>query len=263
MDRFASRFVGARGKSPGTFANLVERRPRFQCPLLRMFHHDEIPQKKKGYTRFVAISDTHCMHETVRIPPGDVLVHCGDILFLDSLYRSETSATRLRAFDRWIGSLPHDRKIVIGGNHDACLEEMDTMSVRGLLKHCTYLENEHVTLAESGLRVRKLFFPRFCIEREREREKGSGGMGVAIYDFDTLNTFSIPSEHIARRYLVLRRVRQMRTGRSTRPFKNVPLIQGGHIFPKIAVPATCSFSTDHRRRFRGHTSTRSEDCRVL
>ncbi len=29
--------------------------------------------------RIVCISDTHAMHRNLRIPPGDILVHAGDI----------------------------------------------------------------------------------------------------------------------------------------------------------------------------------------
>jgi len=31
-----------------------------------------------GSLRVVAISDTHCTHQRLRVPPGDVLVHAGD-----------------------------------------------------------------------------------------------------------------------------------------------------------------------------------------
>jgi hypothetical protein len=33
---------------------------------------------KKGRQRFVCVSDTHGLHRGLAIPPGDVLVHCGD-----------------------------------------------------------------------------------------------------------------------------------------------------------------------------------------
>ena len=31
--------------------------------------------------RFVAISDTHCRHRSLRLPKGDVLLHAGDISY--------------------------------------------------------------------------------------------------------------------------------------------------------------------------------------
>lgn len=69
--------------------------------------------------KLVAISDTHGRHREVVLPPGDVLVHAGDI-------------TRNGEFDTivdfadWMASQPHAHKIAIGGNHDACLDISQT-----------------------------------------------------------------------------------------------------------------------------------------
>ncbi len=38
-----------------------------------------------GCLRFVCISDTHCMHGSIRVPLGDVLVHTGDFSNFGSL----------------------------------------------------------------------------------------------------------------------------------------------------------------------------------
>tara|TARA_B100000513_G_scaffold195634_1_gene126799 strand:- start:126 stop:2048 length:1923 start_codon:yes stop_codon:yes gene_type:complete len=62
--------------------------------------------------RLVCVSDTHGYEyrDLPRLPPGDVLIHCGD--FTGS--RSTTAAD----FDRWLSEQPHAVRIVVRGNHD-------------------------------------------------------------------------------------------------------------------------------------------------
>jgi Icc-related predicted phosphoesterase len=61
--------------------------------------------------RIVAISDTHCMHDRITVPDGDVLVHAGD-----ACGRGETA--ELKAFTDWMFSQPHMHKVFVPGNHD-------------------------------------------------------------------------------------------------------------------------------------------------
>jgi predicted phosphodiesterase len=70
----------------------------------------------KKSLRIVCISDTHGKHRKVEVPPGDVLVHAGDIT-------SKGQESQIRDFCEWLGSLPHEHKIVICGNHDLCFED--------------------------------------------------------------------------------------------------------------------------------------------
>lgn len=72
--------------------------------------------KKGKYLRFVAISDTHNCHADLEIPPGDVLVHAGDLTVGGTVKEVED-------FNRWLGTLPHKHKIVIAGNHDFAFDE--------------------------------------------------------------------------------------------------------------------------------------------
>jgi hypothetical protein len=63
-------------------------------------------------TRFVCLSDTHS--RSFVVPPGDVLLHGGDL----------TSTGTIEDFERtmtWLYSLPHKHKIIIAGNHDLSL----------------------------------------------------------------------------------------------------------------------------------------------
>ncbi|KZT26341.1 Metallo-dependent phosphatase [Neolentinus lepideus HHB14362 ss-1] len=65
------------------------------------------------WTRFVCISDTHSRKYPV--PPGDVLLHSGDLSRYGSL--SALNATII-----WLQALPHTLKLIIAGNHDLCLD---------------------------------------------------------------------------------------------------------------------------------------------
>lgn len=67
--------------------------------------------------KIVAISDTHNKHESLTIPDGDVLVHCGD-------FSTGGSLTELMKFNMWLGTLPHKHKIVVPGNHDFICEDL-------------------------------------------------------------------------------------------------------------------------------------------
>lgn len=89
-------------------------------------------------TIIVAISDTHGLHRSLTIPEGDILVHAGDITRSGEL---ETVVD----FNEWLGTLPHQHKIVIAGNHDFCFER-DPQRSRALLTNCIYLQDESLTV---------------------------------------------------------------------------------------------------------------------
>jgi 3',5'-cyclic AMP phosphodiesterase CpdA len=64
--------------------------------------------------RFVALSDTHGKHH-FELPPGDVLLHAGDV-------SSRGSKTEVQGFLDWFSSLDYPYKIFIAGNHDFFFE---------------------------------------------------------------------------------------------------------------------------------------------
>src|SRR5689334_6753193 len=88
--------------------------------------------------RLVCLSDTHDLHERIDVPDGDVLVHAGD-------FTMSGREERIRAFDAWLATLPHRRKIVVAGNHD-WLFQREPAKARALLAHATYLEDESATI---------------------------------------------------------------------------------------------------------------------
>lgn len=84
--------------------------------------------------RIVIISDTHGSHDTIDIPNGDILIHCGD---------SEMS---LRQIDEWVGRQPHAQKILVAGNMDRRL-----LGKGKDVRNAIYLEDELIDTM--GLRV--------------------------------------------------------------------------------------------------------------
>nr|CAD2179526.1 unnamed protein product [Meloidogyne enterolobii] len=75
--------------------------------------------------RFVCISDTHNHLDEIlhRIPPGDVLLHCGDFTNFGDL-------DELEKFNKELKQLPHRYKIVIAGNHELGFEDGEDISGR-------------------------------------------------------------------------------------------------------------------------------------
>ena len=81
----------------------------------------------------VAISDTHRSHRKLTIPPGDVLVHTGDL--------DAHTVEDVAEFDAWLATLPHAHKLVIAGNHDTVFQR-EPAAARAALVHGAYLQDE-------------------------------------------------------------------------------------------------------------------------
>ncbi|KAI1788379.1 Metallo-dependent phosphatase [Ganoderma leucocontextum] len=77
-----------------------------------------------GWTRFVCISDTHS--HIFPVPPGDVLLHAGDLSRHGTLKHLDVTLN-------WLKILPHPVKFFIAGNHDLCLDA--NYESGGLLRH--------------------------------------------------------------------------------------------------------------------------------
>ncbi|KAJ8521804.1 hypothetical protein ONZ45_g1540 [Pleurotus djamor] len=79
------------------------------------YNPNDVPPKPDGnWTRFICISDNHS--RTFAVPPGDVLLHSGDL----------TPTGRVEHFKLtmdWISEMPHVFKIIIAGNHDVPLHQ--------------------------------------------------------------------------------------------------------------------------------------------
>ncbi|KAI0525627.1 Metallo-dependent phosphatase-like protein [Xylaria bambusicola] len=73
----------------------------------------QCPSRRTRRTRFVCISDTH--NCTVKLPKGDVLIHCGDLT-------NQGSFNELTKQVRWLEQADFECKIVVAGNHDLTLD---------------------------------------------------------------------------------------------------------------------------------------------
>jgi predicted phosphohydrolase len=89
--------------------------------------------------RIVAISDTHGKHRDVGVPPGDVLIHSGDLM------SSGWRTWEISDFNKWLGDQPHKHKIFIAGNHD-WLFQKKPMEAQSLITNAIYLEDTGVIL---------------------------------------------------------------------------------------------------------------------
>eukprot|EP00455_Lapot_gusevi_P014836 TRINITY_DN17476_c0_g1_i1.p1 TRINITY_DN17476_c0_g1~~TRINITY_DN17476_c0_g1_i1.p1 ORF type:complete len:258 (-),score=34.00 TRINITY_DN17476_c0_g1_i1:42-815(-) len=88
-----------------------------------------------GAIRFVVISDTHSMHDSLTMPPGDVLLHCGD-------FTKKGLLEEVTSFNAWLGTLPYPHKVVIAGNHDiSVFSEFQTHIATNALSHAIFLDN--------------------------------------------------------------------------------------------------------------------------
>lgn len=88
----------------------------------------------------VFISDTHNFHldPHLEIPDGDTLIHCGDFTMSGNI-------NEVFDFKEWFEKLPHQNKILIGGNHDRCLGESPFLPLK-LFTGSIYLHNSGIEI---------------------------------------------------------------------------------------------------------------------
>ncbi|PHH75791.1 hypothetical protein CDD82_4279 [Ophiocordyceps australis] len=108
------------------------------------------PPRDKPPIRVVCISDTHS--RPVAVPPGDILIHAGDLT-------DDGSAAAIQHQLDWLKTLPHGVKIVIAGNHDSFFDirsrSQDDISSHAALNldGLTYLEDRLVVPEIKGRRI--------------------------------------------------------------------------------------------------------------
>ena len=91
--------------------------------------------------RLVILSDTHAqpLSKWV-IPAGDVLIHAGDFC-----QGRTVPLDAVRTFNDEMAALPHEHKLLVGGNHDWPLQ-LEAEAARAMLTAVTYLEDGGVTI---------------------------------------------------------------------------------------------------------------------
>ena len=77
---------------------------------------------ESSYARVVAISDTHAYHANMDLPPGDVLIHGGDLV--GNYGRESDIAADFASFVRWLHAVApsYTDVVFIAGNHDTLLD---------------------------------------------------------------------------------------------------------------------------------------------
>lgn len=107
--------------------------------------------------RLCAISDTHGLHDHVRVPPCDVLIHAGDCT-------NDAGRKSLRDFLTWLERQPAKRKILIAGNHDWAFEKWPDLAramVAEVSPSVTYLQDSGVEI--DGIKFfGSPYQPEFC-----------------------------------------------------------------------------------------------------
>jgi len=109
--------------------------------------------------RFIHISDTHHHHKNVYLPPGEVLLHTGDLV---GNYGDRDILKHLADFVEWLDKISTKFKliVVIAGNHDTLLDEQrypreaakaKKPFLENLPSNVVYLENSGVEY--QGLKI--------------------------------------------------------------------------------------------------------------
>lgn len=91
--------------------------------------------------KLIIISDTHNQHHDLKIPFGQVLIHCGDFTSLGKW-------DKVTKFLEWFDEQPHPHKILICGNHEVEPEKAHTHFEAMLEGYpgITYLYNSSTTI---------------------------------------------------------------------------------------------------------------------
>jgi len=88
----------------------------------------------------VALSDTHGNHRSVEVPPGDIVIHCGDIT-------RKSNLSEVTDFVEWFAGLDFQHKILVAGNHDRFIRKKKPEFLELINGHkIQYLENTHIQI---------------------------------------------------------------------------------------------------------------------
>ncbi|KAI9803116.1 MAG: hypothetical protein M1833_001187 [Piccolia ochrophora] len=157
------------------------------------------PPRHRAPIRVVCISDTHC--RTQAIPPGDVLIHAGDLTNAGTVAEIQPQVD-------WLKRMPHPHKVVVAGNHDSFFDptaRKDEDAHRRVdWDGVHYLESDAITLTFPTHHDRKLHvygapgIPRcggddFAFQYDRRDDVWSGTVPA---ETDVLVTHTPPRGHL-------------------------------------------------------------------
>lgn len=104
-------------------------------PLGGLHSNNHGAEPQLTYTmRIICISDTHGFHRKLRLPPGDVLIHAGDLT-------ARSNLEEVRDFLMWLGEQPHAHKVLVAGNHDRIFENEPDVASALMPKSVVYLQD--------------------------------------------------------------------------------------------------------------------------
>jgi Icc-related predicted phosphoesterase len=90
--------------------------------------------------RFVVISDTHGQHAAVELPPGDIIIHAGDVSRMGK-------EREIISFLDWFAALPYRYRVFVAGNHDFYFEKSSDNDIAQIIPDgVTYLNDTGVTI---------------------------------------------------------------------------------------------------------------------
>jgi predicted phosphohydrolase len=148
----------------------------------------------------VCISDTH--NRTPALPPGDVLVHAGDL-------SCSGTAGEIQAQLDWLAAQPHPHKVVIAGNHDILLDPARDAGPREASQRqhlnwhgMTYLEDSYAELQFPARTLRVFGSPRtprhgnWAFQHARTAAEATWTAVAVPNALDVLVTHGPPLAHI-------------------------------------------------------------------
>jgi Icc-related predicted phosphoesterase len=90
--------------------------------------------------KLTLISDTHGSHNPLQLPPGDTLLHTGDI-------SKRGSEIEIQLFLEWFSRQDFEHKIFIAGNHDFFFEKESPEKIAAMIPEgVTYLNDSGITI---------------------------------------------------------------------------------------------------------------------
>jgi len=99
--------------------------------------------------KIVVISDTHEKHDLVKIPEGDILIHCGD-------WTNQGTLPSIEKFLEWFSKKPHQHKVFIPGNHELGLVNANKAQAFDLINR--YVNDNLHFLLNSSVTIEGLKF---------------------------------------------------------------------------------------------------------
>jgi len=92
------------------------------------------------FPKITLVSDTHNLHENLKLGKGDLLIHSGDCSDYGTSYE-------IKEFLKWFVKQEYTHKILIAGNHDFYFEEVSKSVIKKQLpKNLIYLQDESISI---------------------------------------------------------------------------------------------------------------------